>query len=223
VSRITSLGREDESPRTMTSKRHTIVGKAPFGTVRADAREAIVRAWKAAGWPRPPRTETGYEHLQQCMAIYLQILFPEISPSRRDDIVGQALREFMAPLHARRHRHDHPPPEDLVRALEDVALDQADDLLWVGRNDQQVATLAFGATPEDVRVGLAGLAVDGKALEFRVVTQYLDLVDLDPSRPPSSAEVVAGLGSGTATEQMVRQALLDFRQRLKAVAADDHA
>lgn len=223
MSRIISLAARTKAPLAMTSKRHTIVGKAPFGTVRAEAREAIVRAWKAAGWPRPPRTETGYEHLQQCMAIYLQILFPEISPSHRDDIVGQALRKFMAPLHAHRYQRNQPPPEDLVRALEDAALDQADDLPRVGRNDQQVATLAFSATPENVRVGLAGLAVDGRALEFRVVTQYLDLVDHDPTRPPTVAEVVAGLGPGTATEQMVRQALLDFRQRLKAVAADDHA
>jgi hypothetical protein len=157
------------------------------------------------------------------MTIYLRILFPEISPSRCDDIVGQALREFMAPLHACRHRHGQLLPEDLVRALEDAALDQADDLPRVGRNDQQVATLAFNATPDDVRVGLARLAVDGRALEFRVVTQYLDLVDLDPTRPPTVAEVVAGLGPDTATEQMVRQALRDFRQRLKAMAADDHA
>lgn len=223
VSRTSRPCRDHESPSVSTSKPQTTVGNAPAGTARAGAREAIVQAWKAAGWPRPPRIGTGYEQIKHSMGAYLEIIFPEINESRRDEIVDRALRGFMAPLYTRRPRHKHPAPEDLVRALEDAALDHAGDEPLVGPNDQQVAALAFGATPTEVRVGLARLAIDGKALEFQVVTRYLDLVDLDPTRPPSSAEVVTGLGLDAVTEQMVRETLLDFRQRVRAVAANDNA
>jgi hypothetical protein len=157
------------------------------------------------------------------MASYLDRLFPEIDQGECAEIACEALVRFMAPLLAHRDRGEHPAPEDLVRALEDAALDRAAAERGPSdRDDQRVATLAFGVDPARVRLGLANLADDGATLEFRMVTRYLDLVDLDRTRPPSSAEVIAGLAADiTATELRVRQTLLDFRHRVTADAVDD--
>jgi hypothetical protein len=158
------------------------------------------------------------------MAAYLAIVFPEIGQPRRDDLVGRTLDSFMAPLHARRSRNNQRDPEELVQALEDAALDPAETpRLGSGRNDGRVTSLAFSATPDRVRIGLVALAVAGDALDYQVVTKYLDLVDLDPTRPPSSGKVAAALRPAAVTEHRVRQVLLDFRQRVEAVACDDDA
>jgi hypothetical protein len=55
-----------------------------------------------------------------------------------------------------------------------------------------------------------------------MVTKYLDLVDLDRTRPPSLVEVVTGLGSTGVTEQGVREALRDFRRRVRVVEPRDN-
>jgi hypothetical protein len=207
----------------MTSKRQPTARTGQIAAVRADAREAITREWKTAGWPQSPRRLADYERLQGCMASYLDRLFPEMDQSECAEIARQALVRFMAPLLARRDRGEHPAPEDLVRALEDAALDHAPaEQAPSDRDDKRVATLAFGVDPARVRLGLENLADDGATLEFRMVTRYLDLVDLDRTRPPSSAEVIAGLaGDTTVTELRVRRTLLDFRHRVTADTADD--
>jgi len=198
---------------------------APNGRVREDSRAAVVQAWRRAGWPQPPRSRRDYARLEQRMAGYLAVVFPEIDEPRRGDLVGRTLDGFMAPLHARRPRDLWRDPEELVQALEDAALDRAEETprLGSGRDDERVTALAFSATPTRVRIGLAALAAAGNALDYQVVTQYLDLVDLDPTRPPSSAEVVAGLRPAVVTKHRVRQVLLDFRRRVEAVGCDDDA
>ncbi len=159
------------------------------------------------------------------MAAYLAVVFPEIDERDRDALVCRTLEGFMAPLHARRPRDDPRDPEELVQALEDAALDRTGETPRLGRSrdDDRVTALAFSATPTRVRIGLAALAAAGNALEYQVVTQYLDLVDLDPTRPPSSAKVVAALQSAEVTDLKVRQVLLDFRRRVEAVAHDANA
>jgi hypothetical protein len=203
----------------MRSDRRTAVPGGPTARARADARLAVVQAWKGAGWPRPPRTPADYDLLQQKMAAYLAVVFPEVDHRHRGDIVGRTLDVFMAPLHLPRPRHDRVQPEDLVNALEDAALDRAGGapLPCRDKDDQRVALLAFRSTPAGVRAGLTALAVDGKTLDYRAVTQYLDLVDLDRTRPPSAAEVAAKLRLEAATEQMVGQVIDDFRQRVRVV------
>jgi hypothetical protein len=74
-----------------------------------------------------------------------------------------------------------------------------------------------------VRTGLTALAAEGKAVDYRVVTLYLDLVDLDRTRPPSLTEVVARLRSAAVTEQLVRQVLSAFRRRVQVVKLHDDA
>jgi hypothetical protein len=203
----------------------TTARPAPPQRARNDARAAVVEAWKRAGWPRPPRSIRDYARLEKHMAAYLAIVFPEIDEPRRDDLVGRTLDTFMAPLHARRPRNYRRDPEELVQALEDAALDRAEETprLGSGRNDGRVTSLAFSASPEQVRIALAALAAAGDALDYQVVTKYLDLVDLDLTRPPSSVEVAAGLRPAEVTGHRVRQVLLDFRRRVEAVVCDDDA
>jgi hypothetical protein len=210
---------------TSEGEGRTTARNAPNGRARNDARAEVVQAWKRAGWPRPPWSPRDYARLKKHMAAYLAIVFPEIDELRRDDLVGRTLDTFMAPLHARRPRHYQRDPEELVQALEDAALDRAEETprLGSGRNDGRVTSLAFSASPERVRIGLAALAAAGDALDYQVVTKYLDLVDLDPTRPPSSVEVAAGLRPAEVTEHRVRQVLLDFRRRVEAVVCDDDA
>jgi len=111
-----------------------------------------------------------------------------------------------------------------VSALEDAALDRAVEapLPGLGEDDQWVASRAFGSSPAGVRAGLTALAAEGKAVDYRMVTMYLDLVDLDRTRPPSLAEVVSGLGSAGLSEQEVREALRDFRRRVRVVDPRDN-
>jgi hypothetical protein len=198
---------------------------APNGRARKEAQAAVVQAWKRAGWPRPPRSRRDYARLEQRMGAYLAVVFPEIDERRRGDVVGRTLDGFMAPLHARRPPDYQRDPEELVQALEDAALDRTEEAprLGCGRNDERVTALAFSATPTQVRIGLAAVAAAGNAFDYQVLTQYLDLVDLDPTRPPRSAEVAAGLRPAVASEHRVRQVLLDFRRRVEAVARDDSA
>ncbi len=207
------------------SGRHSTVRSAPNGRARADARAAVVQAWKRSGWPWPPRSPRDYARLEQLMAAYLAVVFPEIDEQRRGVLVGRTLDRFMAPLHAQGLRGDWRDPEELVQALEDAALDRAEETPRPdsSRDDDRVTALAFGACPARVRVGLAALARAGKALDYQVVTQYLDLVELDPTRPPKSAGVVAALQSTAVTVSRVRQILLDFRQWVQAGSSDDNA
>jgi hypothetical protein len=88
-------------------------------------------------------------------------------------------------------------------------------------DDPRVASLAFRSTPARVRAGLTALAAEGRAVDYRAVTLYLDLVDLDRTRPPSLVDVVAGLRSAAVTEQMVRQVLTEFRRRVQVVDPHD--
>ncbi len=157
------------------------------------------------------------------MAAYLAVVFPEIDEHRRGVLAGRTLDDFMAPLY--KPREPRRDPEELVQALEDAALDRAEETPRPdsSRDDDRVTALAFGACPARVRVGLAALARAGKALDYQVVTQYLDLVELDPTRPPKSAGVVAALQSTAVTVSRVRQILLDFRQQVQAVSSDDNA
>src|SRR4051812_17167006 len=190
---------------------------------RADARQEIVEAWKRAGWPRAPHSGADYERLQQGMLAYVAVAFPQVDCRCRGDVVSRTLDIFMAPLHAR-PGHAWPQPEALVNALEDVALNRAGEALTPGRDDDdpRVALLAFRSTPGGVRAGLVALAAEGKAMDYRMVTLYLDLVDLDRTRPPNLAEVVAGLRSAAVTEQMVRRVLDEFRRRVEVVKPHDH-
>jgi hypothetical protein len=192
---------------------------------RADARQDIVEAWKRAGWPRAPQSGAHYERLKQRMLTYVAVVFPQVDQRCRGDIVGRTLDVFMARLHAWRPGQEWLEPEALVNALEDVALNRAGQALTLGRDedDPRVACLAFRSTPAGVRAGLTALAAEGKAVDYRVVTLYLDLVDLDRTRPPSLAEVVAGLRSAAVTEQMVRQVLTEFRRRVQVVKPHDNA
>jgi hypothetical protein len=203
--------------------------EAELARRRDDARAAVIAAWKATGWPNPPATISGYERLTDCMATYLDVVFPQLGPARQDEVVCRTLRGFMAPLHLRPHRSAPPQPEELVAALEDTVLDAHTDLRSVGFNDDQTAYLGAGAGPDDVREALMGLVADRLALEFRIITQYLDLIDRDSARPPSSTMVAAALGlSGDDAVRTVKPVLLDFRRRVKlllaeATTADDHA
>jgi hypothetical protein len=192
---------------------------------RADARQEIVEAWKRAGWPRAPLCEADYEHLRQRMLAYVAVVFPQVDQRRRSEIVGQTLQVFMAPLHARHPGHAWRQPEALVNTLEDVALNPAGAALTPGRDedDPRVASLAFRSTPAAVRGGLTALVADGKAVDYRVVTLYLDLVDLDRTRPPSLGEVVVRLRSAAVTEQLVRQVLSAFRRSVQVVNLHDDA
>src|SRR4051794_20928862 len=192
---------------------------------RADARQDIVEAWKRAGWPRAPQSGAHYERLQQRMLTYVAVVFPQVDQRCRGDIVGRTLDVFMARLHAWRPGQEWLEPEALVNALEDVALNRAGEALTTGRDedDPRGACLAFRSPPAGVRAGLRALAAEGKAVDYRVVTLYLDLVDLDRTRPPSLTEVVAGLRSAAVTEQMVRQVLTEFRRRVQVVKPHDNA
>jgi hypothetical protein len=209
----------------MRRDRRTAAGDHPTARARAEARREIVESWKRAGWPTAPQCEADYERLQQRMLAYVAVVFPQVDQRRRSEIVGQTLQVFMAPLHARHPGHGSRQPEALVNALEDVALNRAGAALTPGRDedDPRVASLAFRSTPAGVRTGLTALAAEGKAVDYRVVTLYLDLVDLDRTRPPSLAEVVARLRSAAVTEQLVRQMLSAFRRRVQVVKLHDDA
>jgi hypothetical protein len=190
---------------------------------RADARQDIVEAWKRAGWPRAPHSGADYERLRQRMLAYVAVVFPQVDRRCRGEVVGRTLDVFMARLHARRPGHRWPEPEALVDALEDVVLNRAEEMLtpaW-DEDDPRVASLAFRSTPARVRAGLTALAAEGRAVDYRAVTLYLDLVDLDRTRPPSLVDVVAGLRSVAVTEQMVRQVLTEFRRRVQVVDPHD--
>jgi hypothetical protein len=203
----------------MRSDRRTAGSDDLAAPTRADARQAVIQAWKRAGWPRPPRSGADYEHLAEQMLAYVAVVFPQMDAQQRGDIVGRSLVAFMAPLHARRPRHGWPGPEALVDALEDAALDRAAEVPLPGldEEDQWVALRAFGSTSAGVRAGLMTLAAEGRAVAYRMVTKYLDLVDLDRTRPPRLADVVKGLGSAGVTEQAVREALRDFRRLVQVV------
>jgi hypothetical protein len=207
----------------MRRDRRTAAGDHPTARARAEARREIVESWRRAGWPTAPQCEADYERLQQRMLAYVAVVFPQVDERRRGEIVGQTLQVFMAPLHARHPGHAWRQPEALVDALEDVALNRAGAALTPGRDedDPRVASLAFRSTPAGVRAGLTALAAEGKAVDYRVVTLYLDLVDLDRTRPPSLAEVVARLRSAAVTEQLVRQVLSAFRRRVEVVKLHD--
>jgi hypothetical protein len=209
----------------MRRDRRTAAGDHPTARARAEARREIVESWRRAGWPTAPQCEADYERLQQRMLAYVAVVFPQVDQRRRSEIVGQTLQVFMAPLHARHPGHVWRQPEALVDALEDVALNRAGAALMPGRDedDPRVASLAFQSTPAGVRAGLTALAVEEKAVDYRVVTLYLDLVDLDRTRPPSLAEVVARLREAAVTEQMVRQVLSAFRRRVQVVKPHDDA
>ena len=159
------------------------------------------------------------------MLAYVAVVFPQVDERCRGHIVGRTLDVFMARLHAWRPGHGWPEPEALVSALEDVALNRAGEALTPGRDedDPRVASMAFRSTPAGVRAGLTALAAEGKAVDYRVVTLYLDLVDLDRTRPPGLSDVVAGLRSPAVTEQMVRQVLIEFRRRVEVVGPHDNA
>jgi hypothetical protein len=159
------------------------------------------------------------------MLTYVAVVFPQVDQRRRGDIVGRTLDVFIARLHAWRPGQEWPEPEALVSALEDVALNRAGEALTPGRDedDPRVACLAFRSTPAGVRAGLTALAAEGKAVDYQVVTLYLDLVDLDRTRPPGLADVVAGLRPAAVTERMVRQVLTEFRRRVQAVGPHDNA
>lgn len=208
----------------MNGDRRTVARGDLTARARAEARQEVIEAWKRAGWPGAPHSEADYELLRQRMLAYLAVVFPQVGQRCRGDIVGRTLDVFMAPLHARRPGQAWPEPEALVNALEDVALNRTGEAPTPERDedDPRVASLAFRSTPAGVRAGLTALAAEGKAVDYRMVTLYLDLVDLDRTRPPRLAEVVVGLRSAAVTEQMVRQVLDEFRRRVQVVSPHDN-
>ena len=156
---------------------------------------------------------------------YVALVFPEVDEGCRDHIVGRTLDVFMAPLHARRPRHERPDAEALVSALEDAVLDRAEEALLRDRDedDQRVALLAFRSSPAGVRAGLAALAAEGRAADYRMVTKYLDLVDLDRTRPPGLDAVVAAVRPTVVSEHLVRSVLHAFRLRVDETSPHDPA
>lgn len=207
----------------MSRDRRTAARDDLTAHARAEARQDIGEAGKRAGWPSAPQSSADYERLRQRMLAYVTVVFPQVDRKCRGDIVSRTLDLFMPRLHARRPGHHWPEPEALVAALDDVALNRAGGVLTPGRDedDPRVASLAFRSTPAGVRAGLTALAAEGRAVDYRVVTLYLDLVDLDRTRPPSLADVVAGLRPAAVTEQTVRQVLDEFRRRVQVDPHDN--
>jgi hypothetical protein len=188
----------------------------PVGSASRDARKAIISAWAAGARPLRHGNPADYERMRQLMSAYLDTTFPEVPAAGRLDAVNRALASIVA--------YENVQPEELIEALDDAGLHPSgrtpDER---HRDDERVARLAFGATTTGVRAALAGLARDGQALEFQIITLYLDLVDRDPSEPPASAEVVAGIGPMPVTEQEVRAALIEFRDHIQRAVADERS
>ena len=147
---------------------------------------------------------------------YVIEVFPDrVEAADNHRIVEFTLTTFMAPLHAGTHVTGcSPDPDDLVRAIEDAVLDHAEQRVDTarsgGRTDLDDAALlrqAFGGavTPDLYRSVLADLAAEGLALEFQIVSAYLEELE-QPSRHPPVL----------APEPVVNQVLLDFRNRVAA-------
>lgn len=73
----------------------------------------------------------------------------------------------------------------------------------------------FDAT--EIRAGMRDLVTEGRELEFRIVTYYLDGAELD-GKPPLPAAIALRLRTlhGTLTKESVEDALTDFYSLLEA-------
>lgn len=205
---------------------------------RARAYRAAVEAWAYAGWPRRAPNADEYVQIQRCLGDYLEASFPgKFSASKRSDIVLEVLREFIPLLHVRpiRSARIQPSPEDLLRWLDNIALD-----LYVGGSsgierrqfterdsiieDEALTRLLLRADPAAVRAGMRALVVERRSIDFLIMTQYLDFGALDMTQPPTPADVAERLrghyllSGDRITEFQISTVLSQFRNRISTVA-----
>jgi hypothetical protein len=206
------------------------------GDARAgrQAAEAVVQAWLATGWPRPPRRGWPHRHVRACLLHYAELRFtPTFDSAQQREIVERALVSFMAHVHLQRRVID---PQSLLAAVDDEALEQwradSDDVRdrgaevgsgpgTGGETDEQLTQRLFGAdvSPAVVKIALSGLLIS-RPWAYVLVAQYLDLAHLDGEHV-RVREVVARLRTGTGGRNLtchdVTEAIMDFRARVSAL------
>lgn len=213
-------------------------GNPPVSTERRRrAKDAVAAAWRSAGWSHRPRRGVNYQPLCHCLCEYLEASFPgAFSPSEVSETVEKTLQAFMAPLHAGRVLASELSYQGLLGELDDQALERfrssgqpLDDHPFgvtpsTVAEDEELTRALFGADASAVRTALRQLADEGEAVNFLIVSQYLDLGQQWPGRAPKATHVVMEfkdhelLVGVRITEQLVRQALQDFRIRLRRSA-----
>lgn len=210
----------------------------PFGAVPSGAGSSG-RVWEniTAGWADPLRTEADYAFALDRLIEYFTRGAHDLTEARSREIIDAAVTQFRAQWHADvvvRHRRGGSPlgpsPKELATAVHNEVLDHLqnpsdspdDDLRGPSeREDEWLALRAVGAKPEVVRAGLSQLVASRQRTDFLIVTQWLDLADRDRTRPPRSVQVVTRLAGEVTGEEVVRRAIISFRERLKRIKGDD--
>jgi len=207
---------------------------------RARAHQAAIDAWRSAGWPARAPTAAEDVQIKRCLCKYLEASFPgKLSAAEALEIVLEGLQAFIPLLLVRPTRtyNTQPGAGDLLEWLTNASLEKL-----AGRRpacpehpqftqpssvtqDEALTDSLLGADPDAVRAGLRTLVADGLTVDFLIITQYLDLGEVAPSRPPRPSQVANELMSHRllvgvqVTESDVSSVLLRFRDRLVRVAS----
>lgn len=157
------------------------------------------RPWHEGSWPMPPRSHDEYTRIRSGLVTYVLKQFADlVETAECHQLVESTLTMFMAFLHVGRPARGSPAdPGDLVRAVEDAVLDwvsQRSDISpsdGLNTNDAMLVRQAFGGlvSPDLYRSVLADLVAEGRTLEFRVISAYVEELEQPSSSPPDPREV----------------------------------
>jgi len=140
-------------------------------------------------------------------------------------VVEIALARFLPPLYLRHSSEIGEGPDDLLRLLDDVALDVfsngASELrlpasqATSGQSGARLVQSVFGRTDVSYLAALREAQADGARMEYLVVTEYVASQQL-LGRAPTAADIAHALAACGVTSHDVERLMFRFSNRLAA-------
>jgi hypothetical protein len=191
---------------------------------RHQAYSAVAAVWSQVGRQGLHVGEAHYVLLYDSCCEHLSIRFAgRLREGQVAEIVLAGLVTFLVPLYTRNPAEGPPPPEDLFRLLDDIALDRLTGSprpgegarRSVGATDREVVASIFGddVDPDGYRSALRELRTAGEYEAFLAVTDFVDQ-RARTGQPPSFQEVADRLARDGIDAETVQKLLFRFACRL---------